>query len=182
MISDKFVQNMIDQIKEAQIKLGYVKETVRLYYPVASFQELLGTDAESTDELLALLEEDPAFSHTVLGELSIHAHKGRIEVSIPPEGSEYVYRNVPEPAFLKDIIELFGSHHNCSISQVCEVFAKYSQDYVCEKMPEGMDFDYVLYFRDSSIDAYCYCIKEEMGHTIYHRFTKEDYQGLLGSE
>ena len=41
-----------------------------------------------------------------------------------------------------------------------------------------MGFDYVLYFKDKTVDAYYYCIKEEMGHTIYHRFTKEDYQLL----
>ena len=28
---------------------------------------------------------------------------------------------------------------------------------------DGMDFDYVIYFTDSSIDAYDYCIREEMG-------------------
>ena len=47
-----------------------------------------------------------------------------------------------------------------------------------EKKPEGSDFDEVLYFKDASVDAYYYCVKEEMGHTIYHRFTKEDMENL----
>ena len=46
-------------------------------------------------------------------------------------------------------------------------------------MPEGSDFDEALYFEDPSIDEYYYCVKEEMGHLIYHRFLKEDYQKLL---
>ena len=25
-----------------------------------------------------------------------------------------------------------------------------------------------------------YCIKMEMGHTVYHRFIKEDYEKLVG--
>ena len=41
-------------------------------------------------------------------------------------------------------------------------------------MPDGMDFDYVIYFTDSSIDAYDYCIREEMGT----RFTT-DLHGLI---
>ena len=45
-------------------------------------------------------------------------------------------------------------------------------------MPEGSDFDEVLYFKDASVDAYYYCVKEEMGQTIYHRFTKEDMENL----
>jgi hypothetical protein len=43
-------------------------------------------------------------------------------------------------------------------------------------MEDGADFDYVMYFNQPAIDPYYYCIKEEMGHTIYHRFTKEDYK------
>lgn len=179
MNTNKMIQNIIDQIKEAQIKLGYVKETVRLYYPTESLNGMLGTQMKDAKELQSLLEGTDAFLDTVLGKLRFAVCGGRIEVSIPPEGAEYVYREVPNPAFLADIIRLFGGRHHCSLADVCAVFEKYSKDYVCEKMPEGMDFDYVLYFRDTAIDAYYYCIKEEMGHTIYHRFTKEDYLALL---
>lgn len=179
MNQDKLLENIIDQIKEAQLKLGYARETVRLYYPAASLNAMLGTEAEDAEELLRLLKEGDVFSDTALGTLQFAEHKGRIEVCIPPEGAEYVYREVPEPEFLKEIIELFGAHHHCSLEDVRAVFEKFDTHYVCEKMPEGMDFDYVLYFPDGTIDAYYYCIKEEMEHTIYHRFTKEDYRELL---
>ena len=46
-------------------------------------------------------------------------------------------------------------------------------------MAPGTDFDYAVYFDDAEYDAYYYCVKMEMGHTIYHRFTKEDYQMLV---
>ena len=49
-------------------------------------------------------------------------------------------------------------------------------------MPESCDFDVVFYFDDWKIDAYYYCVKEEMGHTIYHRFTREDMVELLKDE
>ena len=30
------LENLIEQIKEAQLKLGYARETIRLYFPVSS--------------------------------------------------------------------------------------------------------------------------------------------------
>ena len=38
---DRLIENIIEQIKEAQIKLGYVKEVIRLYFPAASLSLLL---------------------------------------------------------------------------------------------------------------------------------------------
>ena len=149
MNTEKLIKNIIDQIKEAQIKLGFAKETTRLYYPVESLNAMLG----------------------------IHA-KGHIEISVPPEGAEYVHEYVEEPAFLKAIIELFRQNHHCTVSDVRALFERFSKDYVCEKMSEGSDFDEVFYFKDASVDSYYYCVKEEMGHTIYHRFTKEDMENL----
>lgn len=176
---DKLIKNIIDQIKEAQIKLGYVRETVRLYYPAASLEAMLEINAENPGELIQFLEKDEAFYDTKLGRLQFSLHKDRIEISVPPEGSEYVHKNVPKPAFLADIIELFGTHHCCTMEEIQKVFCKYDENYICEKMPEGADFDYVMYFSNPEIDEYYYCIKAEMGHTIYHRFTKEDYEALL---
>ena len=174
----KLIKNIIDQIKEAQIKLGFAKETVRLYYPVATLNAMLGTDAFNAGEMLEILESD-VFKATDLGNLKFSSHKQRIEVSVPPEGAEYVHKNIPEPAFLIDMIELFRTNHHCTMEDVENLFASHSKDYVCERMPEGSDFDVVFYFNDTEIDAYYYCVKEEMGHTIYHRFTKEDMVELL---
>ena len=180
MNQNTFIENIIDQIKEAQLKLGYAKETVRLYYPAASLNALLGTDAKDEKELLNILEHEPAFSDCVLGELTFAGHKGRIEVRILPEGAEYVHREVPEPVFLKRLITLFETNHHCSLEAICKLFSEFDENYVCEKVPEDMGFDYVLYFPDGKVDAYYYCIKEEMEHTIYHRFTKEDFYKLAG--
>lgn len=177
MNTERFLKNIMDQIKEAQLKLGYVKETVRLYYPAASLNGLLGTDCASAKELAVLLQH--TFSQeTVLGTLQFHTHADRIEIGIPPEGAEYVYRKVETPAFLKELIELFQTRHSCSLEEIQEVFGHHGS-YVCERMPEGSDFDYVMYFENEAVDEYYYCIKMEMGHTIYHRFVKADYQNLI---
>ena len=51
------IKNIIDQVKEAQIKLGYARETVRLYYPVASLNLMLGTNVKSGKEMVELLNQ-----------------------------------------------------------------------------------------------------------------------------
>lgn len=178
MQHEKLIKNIVDQIKEAQIKLGFARETVRLYYPVGTLNAMLGTAASDTGEMLEILKSN-VFQETPLGNLGFSSHKHRIEVSVPPEGVEYVHMNIPKPAFLVDMIELFRSHHHCRMEDVASLFASYSRDYVRERMPEGSDFDEVFHFRDENIDAYYYCVKEEMGHTIYHRFTEEDMAELM---
>ncbi len=218
------LQNMIDQISEAQIKLGYARETIRLYFPAASLRSLLEMPSEGgntgflpegpaedttlqeplredislqelsredislrelprkdtdADDLLDYLQKEPSLCSGVLGDLQFRRRGSRFEVSVPPEGSEYVFRNVRPSDFLTDLIGLFREHHSCTTEQIRSVFEKYSTDVCCEQMPEGSDFDYVLYFRDGRIDPYYYCIHQEMGHTIYHRFLKEDWKQLM---
>ena len=112
----------------------------------------------------------------VLGAMSFRVSAGRIEVSVPPAGARYVHEHMGDVAFLKAIIDLFSNPHDKS--DVKKVFGQFGA-YICEEMPEGSDFDEALHFEDPSIDEYYYCVKEEMGHLIYHRFLKEDYQKLL---
>lgn len=180
MNMDRFVENIIEQIKEVQLKLGYVKEVIRLYYPVESLNSLLQTDYKSGRELIAGLECNPAFTRTVLGNLEVSLCKGeRIAVSVPPEGTEYVEKHVPNPEFLAAIIELFQKKHDLTIEEICHCFESFNPHYVCEKMKPENDFDYVLYFSDKKPDSWYYCVRMEMGHTIYHRFTEEDYRLLI---
>ena len=86
---------------------------------------------------------------------------------------------IPDPPFLKAIVELFAHYHSLTIEEICACFAQFDKAYHCDQMDPGTDFDYAVYFDDAEYDAYYYCVKMEMGHTIYHRFTKEDYQMLI---
>lgn len=171
----------MDQVKELQIKLGYARETVRLYYPTTSLAMILGMEVpvEKSDFLAfrQRLNEEPTLQGSELGALIFSGNRERMSVMIPPEGSQYVHEQVEASPFLLDLIQLFQEHHHCKLAEIEAVFARHG-DYVCEKMPEGTDFDYVMYFEDFSIDEYYYCIKMEMGHTIYHRFMQEDYEAL----
>ncbi len=179
MNTDRLIQNIIDQIVEAQLKLGYAKETVRLYFPLSSLNVILDVQAESAEAMLHILLSEESLSKSMLGALKISARGERFEISVPPEGVEYVHKSVAVSPFLVDMIALFQRNHHCTIEEICEVFAAHNEEYVCEKMAEDADFDYAIYFPSKQPDEYYYCIKSEMDHTIYHRFMKEDYLELL---
>ena len=177
---DRFVENITEQMKEAQLKLGFAREVMRLYFPCESMCRLLQTEDMGGMDLLAAIEKENGFSDTVLGRIHFSLCKGnRIEVCIPEEGAAYVHECLPDPPFLKSIIELFRENHNLTAEEICACFERFNKNYVCKKMEPGTDFDYVLYFPDQTPDAWYYCIRMEMGHTIYHRFTKEDYLTLM---
>ena len=149
MNRERLIKNMTDQVKEAQLKLGYAPETVRLYYPVASLNEILGTSAQNAQRMLDLLKGEFE-EKTDLGKLKFSSHAERIEISIPPEGAKWVHEHVETPAFLKELIELFQTKHACTLEEICEIFKKYDPEYICEKMPAGSDrFHYVYGEQDA---------------------------------
>lgn len=180
MNKDRLIENLTEQIKEAQLKLGYARETIRLYFPVQSMCGLLQIKLRSGKELVELLKEEKGFEETVLGKICFTLCKGeRIEVCIPATGADYVYERVPNPSFLESVVELFKDNHHLTIEKICACFAQFNNSYICEKMKCGTDFDYVLFFPDHNPDSWYYCIKMEMDHTIYHRFTEMDYRLMI---
>ena len=61
MDTDRLIENIIEQIKEAQIKLGYVKEVIRLYFPAGSLSLLLQIQEESAEVLAEQLQKESSF-------------------------------------------------------------------------------------------------------------------------
>ena len=179
MNTQRLILNLIDQIKEAQLKLGYAEESMYFYFPPDSLNDLLQADVKDEGSLLKELRQDPALAGSVLGKLGFELDRGRIQVRIPPQGARFVKENVPDSPFLRELIALFSHGHDLTIERIKNCFQKFSSNYVCEAMNGDSDFDYVLHFVDENIDSYYYCVKMEMGHTIYHRFTREDYRRLV---
>lgn len=168
---EKLRENIEDQIMEAQIKLGFVKETMRFYYPLSSLRAICGTGDLNAEEMCRKLSDAfPEFSFQYMGE--------RIGVRVPASYVEYIHKEKKAPVFLTRFIGLFLHNHHITLEQIREAFNE-SGGYACEKMPEDSDFDYVFYFLDPQVDEYYYCIRMEMGHTIYHRFLKSDYEQLM---
>ncbi len=168
-------KHIIDVIKEEQIKLGYRSETIRLYYPMESINNLLGTDY-SLVELTGILDQ---FGESVSSRLGNVGHSNvdrRFCFTILPEGVTYVHEKVEDNYFLKEFIEKISSH-NITLDEILDIFYKFSDHVICNEMDNG-EFDYLVYFQDKDPDAYRYCLKFEEDHVIYHRFTEDDYMNF----
>lgn len=164
--------NIIDVIKEEQIKLGYREETLRLYYPMESINNLLGADL-TIEKLSEVLYEFCIYLKERFGGVEYYRNNTRYCFVIPPKGVTFVHEEVKDPIFLQEFIETI-SNHNCSIEDILLVFHRYSDNVICDKVDNG-EFDYLIYFENGVPDAYRYCIKFEECHVIYHRYTYIDY-------
>lgn len=168
-------KNLIDVIKEFQIKLGYAETSMGLYYPLESLNRLL--DAELTaDEMQEALSDFAGEVKDSLGDITCTHEDERFCFMVPAQGVAFVYYKTKDKGFLRDFIkqtEVCG----CTIDDLICVFQQYSTEVVCEKMNNG-EFDYLLYFKNGEPDDYRYCIKFECGHAIYHRFTPKDYEAF----
>lgn len=76
MDTDRLIENIIEQIKEAQIKLGYVKEVIRLYFPAGSLSLLLQIQEESAEVLAEQLQKESSLKDTMLVKCSFLPAKG----------------------------------------------------------------------------------------------------------
>ncbi len=171
-------ENIMDIIAEQQAKLGYLKEPVRLYYPLSSLQHLTGIlgDAENMERELRGFAE--AVKDT-LGEVQVSRstrERDRFCLLCPEQASEYVHEHKEKNLFIYELVQLF-SRHGVTMEQVIALFEKQQSAYEVETIPDG-DFDVAIHFSDSS-DPYYYCFKDEGCHMIYHRFLPEDYLDLM---
>lgn len=169
----KLEKNIIDMIQEEQLKLGYRKETVRLYYPLQSLNKLLRTSCD-TEQMCEALNEFSRYAESRLGPMETSHRKERFCLTIPAKGSEYVHIHMEDAAFLRDFINTI-SRHGATMDEVLQQFYKYSDSVHVEKLANG-DFEYLVYFEDGIPDDFRYCLAEEGCHIIYHRFTVEDYE------
>lgn len=169
---EKLEKNLRDLILEEQVKLGYRKELLRLYYPLSSLNHLLEVDC-TEEEMLERMKEFSEATRAHFGGIIASSKQERFCIQIPPEGVEYVHEHQEEDDFLVKFIETIA-RHGCTLQDVETLFAQYS-DQVFEGSYAGDDFDYLFYFRDSKPNDYRYCITFEGCHVIYHRFTPEDY-------
>jgi hypothetical protein len=168
-------ENICDVVKEQQIKLGYMREVIRLYYPLQTLNSFLKTDLGKEDMHNALLEFSGEVSGR-LGKIEVSNNGERFCLCLPEEASEYVHENIPQEDFICELIETV-SRHGILIEDVIAVFRKYSDRVHVEKM-EDEDFDYLVYFEDGKPDAFRYCLTKEGEHVIYHRYTEEDFSDL----
>lgn len=166
--------DIVNQIKESQIKLGYVPESVQLFYKKDGLESRLGRPVGSLRETAAMLAASDLFANSPLGTVEFAPSKGRLCVTVSPEGARYVHENVPASDFLVALIGLFGCGAHPGRDEVLELFAQFGS-YQLADAPAGADFDYRVSFDDPSVDPHVYCFKQEGSLLTYHRLTQEDY-------
>ncbi len=164
--------NIVDVIKEEQVKLGYRSETIRLYYPLKSLNRFLGQKLD-TEAMLAALSSFCDGVKEELGAIEISNAGERFCIKIPPEGVDFIHENIDDSEFICEFIRLIEKH-GCTMDELIALFRRFSDKVHVEKAEHG-EFNYLIYFEDGKPDNYRYCLTDEGCHIIYHRFTPEDY-------
>ena len=168
-------KNLIDNILEAQIKLGYDGRPMSLNYTNSSLHHLTG--AENIDDMLKGFSE---YTQSRLGQLAFRSIKDGVCITVPSEGTAYVHENTDKNGFISRFIDTVRSH--TTVEKVLDVFREFS-DEVEIKETDNEEFQYLVYFRNGIPDDYRYCltVEEEIdgsSHITYHRFIEEDYNDL----
>lgn len=177
MSYERFEKNIIDNIKEAQLKLGFDNRPMSLNYMTETIENLIGQKPD-----IRILAEFSQFSKERLGKISFCEIKDGVCITIPETGTSYVNK-LSGYEFLTELVETVKSHIS-SLDVIIEIFRKYSTNVVTKKGYD--DFDLLVYFSDGKPDEYFYCLTEEpcIGgacHVSYHRFIKEDFEKMFGT-
>lgn len=168
--------NLEDMIKEQQIKLGFDKETVRLYYPLSSLNHLLNVSLSNESRMNEMLADFCDYTAETLSDLDFSNDGDRFCIALGPKAGEYVNGLWNEDDFLPALIQTIQKH-GVTLEDVLTVFRQYS-DCVCVEKKEHGEFDYLVYFEDGKPDSYRYCLTVDDCHIIYHRYTEDDYKQL----
>ncbi|MDO4475746.1 MAG: DUF3877 family protein [Lachnospiraceae bacterium] len=168
------MRNLTDQVMEQQAKLGYMKEKIRLYYPLSSLRHMLGKDdACDASKMQEILEELADSTAESFGAMRITHQGDRFCFVLSEEISERIHRETPAKAFIHELIGLVGQHET-NMEQILELFKAQPGGCIMEHIDSG-EFDYVIRFKEGT-DRYLYCFKDEGCHITYHRFLPEDYE------
>lgn len=173
MISLK--ESLRDAVEEAQLKLGYRREAMRLYYPLSSLCALTGikTDAAGMEAVLRRFAEE---EQNLFGEIAVSRQGDRFCLTVPPEGAQRIHEQADAQGFLAQLLAAV-SRPGAHLADALAVFSRFSDGVVVRAM-RGEEFDTLVYFARGEPNAYRYCFKQEPCHLIYHRFTPEDYESF----
>lgn len=167
--------NLMEMTKESQLKLGFAREPIRLYYPLESLNHLLDVELDAEGMSLALQDFCESVRDT-LGNVSFSRNHTRFCILIPEDGVEYVHNQTFNTDFLKTFIDTI-QRHGLTLQDILDVFRQYSDHVACAGI-DSDEFDYLIWFSDGQPDDFRYCIKFEGSHATYHRFTQKDYESF----
>lgn len=171
---ERLEKNITDNIKEAQVKLGFDGRPMSLNYTESSLKSLLSVN----DDVKSALENFSVAVRDRFGEITFREIKNGYCITISSDGTSYV-NSLDGFEFITEFVNTVRNH-GVSFEDVISVFKKYSDNVIIEEKHNG-EFDFLVYFADGVPDEYLYCIalEEEIDghvHITYHRFIREDYE------
>lgn len=171
-------KHVLDTMKEWQLKIGSLDQDIRLYYPKKSLCEFLEVeDIIEIDKLVKAVTEYLQSKAAFLGDITTTAAGDRLCIEIRKDGCQYVEQFVEEPEFLKLFLEVLKRQKMEEMIYLFEEYAKKEgTTYIVDKEQDGLGT--VLYFADSRVDPYVYCLEEDDFGITYHRFARNDYRDL----
>ncbi len=170
--------HIIDTIKEWQLKIGEMEQSIRLYYPKESLCNYLSEDKDiAIIKLSALVKDYLNFNAPYLGKINVSNDGNRFCLEISVEGCKYVEENIYTPEFLNDFLSVLKNQSMDDIRELFRVYAdKHNTSFMEAKEDDGLGT--VFYFVDEKVDPYVYCIEQDVFGITYHRFARIDYEEL----
>ncbi len=170
-------KHILDNILEAQVKLGYEGRSMSLNYTKNSLIHLLG-EKLSSEDIKQTLSDFAEYTAPRLGKLTITDIKNGFCITVPPEGTAYVHTLNDGNGFISALVEAVRQH--LPLDDILAVFRKFS-DSVSVTETDNDEFQYLVYFKNGIPDDYLYCLTVDQEidgstHVTYHRFIKEDYE------
>ena len=96
---NRLENSLIDVIKEEQAKLGYMKEKIRLYYPLSSLNHFFGNETDAAG-MMEILKDFPSYIEEKFGEVTVSHRGDRFCFTVSEKASEYVHNNMKENEFI----------------------------------------------------------------------------------
>lgn len=163
-------QNIIDQIREEQAKLGFDEKEIRLYYPLSSLCHITGMQ-RSAAEMTAFLQNFPSVTADTLGDVRFTEEAERFCFYIPPCGVKWVQEHTDENAFIRRLVQLIVKP-GCTMEEIKHLFRQYGTVHI--QPIHSDEFDTLIYFENGP-DTYYYCFQDDGFDIRYHRFLPGDY-------
>lgn len=151
---------VVSTILEIKVKLGSTDGSCTLYYPFDGDLDVIKNEffKAAGDEC---------------GDISIDSVNDRLRIIVPESECIRICK-MPVPKTLEYMISAVRDHKDLITvkKEINELFS----GAVWTDMDNG-EFDAKVTFREDE-DPFIYCLHDECGQLIYHRFSQEDYKAL----
>lgn len=163
-------QNIIDQIREEQAKLGFDEKEIRLYYPLSSLCHITQKNL-NLPEMERFLQGFASAVSDTLGNVRFTVSEERFCFHVPAEGVKWVHDHTEKDAFIRQLVQQV-IRPGCKMEDIIRLFEQNGKVHI--QPMDSDEFDTLIYFENGP-DAYYYCFQDDGFDIRYHRFLPGDY-------